>query len=106
MVWCIDMLYTMFHVQLTAVQHQLYSALCVQLSAGFLSFLRAVTMYALCYLRCSMSAAPGSTSISQREFFIDNLLVRIHLIIVMIRRTGLAPSEFDSIFQVALHLPS
>jgi len=29
----------------------------------------------------------------EREFFIDNLLVRIHLIIVMIRRTGLAPWE-------------
>ena len=32
----------------------------------------------------------------QREFFIDNLLVRIHLIIVMIRWTGLAPWEFES----------
>jgi len=29
------------------------------------------------------------------EFFIDNLLVRIHLIIVMIRWTGLAPWEFE-----------
>jgi len=29
--------------------------------------------------------------VREREFFIDNLLVRIHLIIVMIRRTGLAP---------------
>ena len=27
----------------------------------------------------------------EREFFIDNLLVRIHFIIVMIRWTGLAP---------------
>jgi len=27
----------------------------------------------------------------EREFFIDNLLVRIHCIIVMIRWTGLAP---------------
>ena len=26
-----------------------------------------------------------------REFFIDNLLVRIHFIVVMIRWTGLAP---------------
>ena len=26
----------------------------------------------------------------EREFFVDNLLVRIHFIIVMIRRTGLA----------------
>jgi len=30
----------------------------------------------------------------QREFFIDNLLVRIHLIIVVFRWTGLAPWEF------------
>ena len=30
-----------------------------------------------------------------REFFIDNLLVRIHFIIVMIRWTGLAPWEFE-----------
>ena len=30
-----------------------------------------------------------------REFFIDNLLVRIHLIIVMIRWTGLAPWESE-----------
>ena len=29
------------------------------------------------------------------EFFIDNLLVRIHFIIVMIRWTGLAPWEFE-----------
>jgi len=35
---------------------------------------------------------PGS---GEREFFIDNLLVRIHFIIVMIRRTGLAPWEFE-----------
>ena len=31
-------------------------------------------------------AAPG-----ERDFFIDNLLVRIHLIILMLRWTGLAP---------------
>ena len=30
----------------------------------------------------------------EREFFIDNLLVRIHFIIVMIRWTGFAPCEF------------
>ena len=35
--------------------------------------------------------APGAV---QREFFIDNLLVRIHFIIVTIRWTGLAPWEF------------
>ena len=31
----------------------------------------------------------------EREFFIDNLLVRIHFIILMIRWTGLAPWEFE-----------
>jgi len=31
----------------------------------------------------------------ETEFFIDNLLVRIHFIIVMIRWTGLAPWEFE-----------
>jgi len=31
----------------------------------------------------------------EREFFIDNLLIRIHFIIVMIRWTGLAPWEFE-----------
>ena len=31
----------------------------------------------------------------EREFFIDNLLVRIHFIIVMIWWTGLAPWKFE-----------
>jgi len=35
----------------------------------------------------------------EREFFIDNLLVRMHFIIVMIRWTGLAPWEFEFPFQ-------
>ena len=39
---------------------------------------------------------------AEREFFIDNLLVRIHLIIVMIRWTGLAPSEFEFPFPGSL----
>jgi len=42
---------------------------------------------------------PGITTLParacRREFFIDNLLVRIHFIIVMIRWTGLAPREFE-----------
>ena len=38
----------------------------------------------------------------QREFFIDNLLVRIHFIIVMIRWTGLAPWEFEFPFPGSL----
>ena len=33
----------------------------------------------------------------QRELFIDNLLVRIHFIIVMIRWTGLAPARRGSL---------
>jgi len=32
---------------------------------------------------------------SEREFFIDNRLVRIHFIIVMLRWIGLAPWEFE-----------
>jgi hypothetical protein len=31
----------------------------------------------------------------EREFFIDNLMVQIHFIIVMIRWTGLAPWGFE-----------
>jgi len=38
----------------------------------------------------------GSRS-REREFFFDNLLVRIHFIIVMIRWTGLAPWEFEQV---------
>ena len=38
----------------------------------------------------------------EREFFIDNLLVRIHFIIVMIRWTGLAPWEFEIPFPGSL----
>jgi len=45
-----------------------------------------------------MSSAPMDVVAThpqrEREFFIDNLLVRIHSIIVMIRWTGLAPWEF------------
>ena len=36
------------------------------------------------------------------EFFIDNLLVRIHLIIAMIWRTGFAPWEFEFPFPDSL----
>ena len=38
----------------------------------------------------------------EREFFIDNLLVRIHFIIVMIRWTGLAPWVFEFPFPGSL----
>ena len=37
-----------------------------------------------------------------REFFIDDLLVRIHFIIVMIRWTGLAPKKFEFPFPGSL----
>jgi len=37
-----------------------------------------------------------------REFFIDNLLVRIHFIIEMIWRTGLAPWEFEFPFPAGM----
>jgi len=49
--------------------------------------------------------SPRSTFIwrgSKRELFIDNLLVRIHFIIVMIRWAGLAPWEFESPFPGSL----
>ena len=39
----------------------------------------------------STVASTVSTVALEREFFIDNLLVRIHFIIVMVRWTGLAP---------------
>ena len=38
----------------------------------------------------------------EREFFIDNLMVRTHYIIVMIRWTGLAPWEFEFPFPGSL----
>ena len=49
-------------------------------------------------------AGPSTPRITtcQRDFFIDNLLVRIHFIIVMIRWTGLAPWEFEFLFPGSL----
>ena len=38
----------------------------------------------------------------EREFFLDNLLVRIHLIILVIRWTGLAPWQFEFPFSGSL----
>ena len=38
----------------------------------------------------------------EREFFIDNLLVRVHFIIVIIWWTGLAPWEFEFPFPGSL----
>jgi len=40
--------------------------------------------------------------VRERELFIDNLLVRIHLIIVMIWWTGLAPWDFEFPFRRCL----
>ena len=40
--------------------------------------------------------------VKDREFVIDNLLVRIHVIIVMIRWTGLAPWESEFSFSGVL----
>ena len=45
------------------------------------------------------SCVSGWRDLEAREFFIDNLLARIHSIIVMIRGTGLAPWEFEFLFQ-------
>jgi len=47
-------------------------------------------------------ALAGDTRASEIEFFIANLLVRIHFIIVMIRWTGLAPWEFEFPFPGSL----
>ena len=49
-----------------------------------------------------LASTQRSTSRTERELFIDNLLVRIPFIIVMIRWTGLAPWEFESPFPGSL----
>ena len=38
---------------------------------------------------------PQTLAITEREFVVENLLVRIHFIIVMMRWTGLAPWEVE-----------
>jgi len=43
-----------------------------------------------------------SSSCQERDSLIDNLLLRIHFSIVMIRWTGLAPWEFESPFPGSL----
>ena len=50
-------------------------------------------------LRIVRKRLPSPT---EREVFIDNLLVRIHSMIVMIRWTGLAPWEFEIPFSGSL----
>ena len=44
----------------------------------------------------------GNTASGQKKFFVDNLLVHNHFIIVMIRWTGLAPWEFEFSFPGSL----
>jgi len=41
---------------------------------------------------------------AEREFFIDNLLVRIHYIIVMVSEPASRHRNLNSLFQVALQL--
>jgi len=52
-------------------------------------------------VRCRSTADPRNRR-EERKFFIDNLLVRIHFIIVMIRWTGLAPWKFEFPFPGSL----
>ena len=49
-----------------------------------------------------MCFGKGHADPSEREFFIDNLQVRIQFSIVMIRWTGLAPWEFEFPFPGSL----
>ena len=44
---------------------------------------------------CTLRPTPQTFSYQKGEFFIDNLLVRVHFIIIMIRWTGLAPQVFE-----------
>ena len=53
---------------------------------------------------CSFHGLKTSQGAPEREFFVDNLVVRIYFIIVMIRWTGLAPWEFE--FPFPTHLIS
>ena len=45
---------------------------------------------------------PPERAGTEREFFIDNLQVQIHLIILLIRWTGLVPWEFECSFPCSL----
>jgi len=53
-------------------------------------------------LWCTLLDLIGGKVTPGKEFFIDNLLVRIHFTIVMIRWTGLAPWEFEFPFPGSL----
>ena len=54
------------------------------------------------HARCRGTGRGGRHQGPEREFFIDNLLVQIHFIIVMVRWTGLAPWEFEFPFPGSL----
>jgi len=54
------------------------------------------------FRRAKPETLNAQTSPKEGVFFIDNLLVRVHFIIVMIRWTGLAPSEFGFSFPGSL----
>ena len=58
------------------------------------------------HLETSLASTPLRTRrnnpTAERELFIDNLLVRIHVIIEMIWWTGLAPWEFEFQFPGSL----
>jgi len=56
----------------------------------------------LYYSGLEVSPARCRANPAERELFIDNLLVRIHFIIVMIRWTGVAPWEFEFPFPGSL----
>ena len=51
-------------------------------------------------------ATVGNT-VGEREFFIDNLMVRIHsIIVVILADRACAMGVLNSLFQIALYLPS
>jgi len=53
-------------------------------------------------MRFASTEAKGGFNEIEREFCIDNLLVRIHFIIVMISWTGLVPWAFEFPFPGSL----
>ena len=99
-VWCVHRHAPTLSVSVS-VSISLYLYLSVYLS---LSFSRSkkekkgVAPFSKFLKLVSFEAGQEGSRASATEFFIDNLLIRIHLIIVMIRWTGLAPWEFESPF--------
>ena len=60
------------------------------------------TAHTILWFALGYSLAFGEVKPSGREFFIDNLLVRVHFIIVMIGWTGLEPWGFEFPFPGSL----